>query len=87
MLAAEGSPTDQECKAALERRYDQRVTPDAFRGALGALVEAGVVEVTADGIHDRYALTDAGEARLRSHYEWLGECLSAVDGDGPTSGD
>lgn len=64
-------PTGQECKAALEDHYGERVTPRTFYGALDALVEAGHLRADEDGIHDRYALTEAGERALAAHREWL----------------
>lgn len=64
-------PTGQQAKAALEEHYGERVPPDRFYGATDALVDAGHLEERAEGIHDRYALTAAGERALRAHAEWL----------------
>ncbi len=75
VLADHETPTGQEVKTALEAHYDDRLSPETFYGALEALVDAGHVEKRADGIHDRYALTDAGERALRDHYEWLADCV------------
>jgi DNA-binding PadR family transcriptional regulator len=75
VVAREGSPTAQECKAALESHYDDRIDPSTFYGALGTLTDTGHLVETADGIHDRYALTDAGERALRDHYDWVAETL------------
>jgi DNA-binding PadR family transcriptional regulator len=66
-------PTGQQCKTALEDHYDERIPPERFYGALDALVETGHVRETADGIHDRYALTGAGERAFLAHVEWIGE--------------
>lgn len=74
-LAAEGDITGQQLKTRLERHYDTRIEPRSFYGALSALVDAGFVEKRADGIADRYALTDAGDRRLRDHYDWMTEQL------------
>lgn len=65
----------QALKSRLSTHYDERIDPQSFYGALEALVDGGFVEARTEGIHDVYALTDAGEARLREHYAWLGEQL------------
>lgn len=75
VIHALGTPTGQECKTTLEDHYDDRLDSKAFYGALDALVETGHVRRVPDGIHDRYALSDAGERALLAHYEWLTECL------------
>jgi DNA-binding PadR family transcriptional regulator len=75
VVASAGSPTAQECKAALESHYGDRVDPSTFYGALGTLTDTGHLAETADGIHDRYQLTDAGERALRDHYDWVEETL------------
>jgi DNA-binding PadR family transcriptional regulator len=77
--AGTDTPTAQECKAALESRYDDRVDPKAFYGALDALADAGHVEKTVDGLHDRYGLTEAGERALRDHYAWVEAALAEAD--------
>jgi len=77
VLADLEGPTGQECKATLEDHYGERLAPERFYGALDALVEAGHVDRTEDGIHDRYALTAAGRRRLREHFEWM---AGRVDG-------
>jgi DNA-binding PadR family transcriptional regulator len=69
-------PTGQECKAALESHYDERIEPKRFYGALDALVEAGHLDEETEGIHDRYELTAGGETALCEHWEWLNECLA-----------
>lgn len=63
----------QKLKSALADRYDRRVRPKQFRGALSALVDAGHVERRTEGIEDVYALTEAGEAALEAQYEWMRE--------------
>lgn len=65
----------QALKSRLSAHYDERIEPASFYGALETLVDAGFVEARTEGIHDVYALTDAGEARLREHYAWLTEQL------------
>lgn len=75
VVADADAPTAQECKAALEAQYDERIDPKTFYGALDALTDAGYLEETVDGLHDRYELTGAGERALYDHYEWVQEAL------------
>lgn len=75
LVAARDDPTGQTLKTAIQRRYDQRIRPKTFRGALDELVRLGYLEREVDGVHDRYALTDEGEQALYEHYEWLREQL------------
>lgn len=79
LLAAadDGELRGQALKSRLESHYDDRLEPKAFYGSLSALVDAGFVEKRTEGIHDVYALTDAGERRVREHYEWVRECLES----------
>jgi len=77
LLAAEPR-RGQGLKIALESHYDERIEPRQFYGALDALEDAGHVAVRADGIHDEYALTDAGRRMLEEHVRWL---VDAVDLD------
>lgn len=65
----------QAIKARLAEHDDERIDPATFYASLEALEDAGFVRREAEGIHDAYELTDAGEARLREHYAWLGEQL------------
>lgn len=74
-LAAEEGLTGQKLKTRLERHYDERIEPKSFYGALSALVDSGFVEKGADGLADVYALTDAGERRVRKQYEWMSAML------------
>jgi DNA-binding PadR family transcriptional regulator len=67
----------QRLKTALESHYDERIESKSFYGAMDSLIQRGFVEKRTDGIHDAYALTDAGERALEDHYEWLRE---KVDG-------
>ncbi len=66
----------QALKTRLEDHYEERIDPESFYGALDALERNGFLETRAEGIHDVYALTDAGRARLDEHVEWV---LGAVD--------
>ncbi|PSQ59488.1 MAG: multidrug DMT transporter permease [Halobacteriales archaeon SW_9_67_25] len=65
----------QALKSRLEDHYGERLEPKSFYGALDALEDSGFVDTETEGIHDVYVLTEAGEARLREHYVWLGEQL------------
>ncbi len=85
VVHALGEPTGQRAKARLEDHYDERIAPDRFYGAVDALVDAGHLVERADGIHDRYALTAAGERALQAHRDWLCEAV-AGDEDGAVDG-
>ncbi|WP_134670627.1 helix-turn-helix transcriptional regulator [Halorussus marinus] len=65
----------QRLKTALEAHYDERIESKSFYGAMDSLIDGGFVEKRTDGIHDAYALTEAGERAVEDHYEWLGERL------------
>jgi DNA-binding PadR family transcriptional regulator len=67
----------QALKTRLEDHYDARIDSKSFYGAMDSLVEKGFVEKRTEGIHDAYALTDAGERRVEAHFEWMRE---RVDG-------
>lgn len=69
----------QALKARLAEHYDERIDPASFYGALEALADAGFVQTRTEGIHDVYALTEAGEARLREHHAWLTDQLREAD--------
>ncbi|MEF8783739.1 MAG: PadR family transcriptional regulator [Haloarculaceae archaeon] len=77
-LLADDPLQAQALKSRLESHYDERIEPKSFYGALDALADSGFVETRAEGIHDVYALTDAGERRLHEHYEWLGGQLDGT---------
>jgi DNA-binding PadR family transcriptional regulator len=76
VVASEDEPTAQECKAAVESRYGDRIDPKTFYGALDALTDTGHLTETVDGLHDRYDLTAAGTRALRDHYAWMRESLA-----------
>lgn len=78
VLLAGESLQAQALKSRLESHYDERIDPRSFYGALDALEEAGFVEAQTEGIHDVYALTDAGDRRLREHIQWM---VDHVDGE------
>lgn len=75
ILAGEGECTGQQLKNELSTHYDERIEPESFYGSLSSLVDAGFLEKRQKGIADVYALTDAGERRLREHYAWMTEHL------------
>jgi DNA-binding PadR family transcriptional regulator len=79
LLAAEGELRGQQLKSRLETHYDDRIEPKSFYGSLSALIEAGFVEKRTEGIHDVYALTDAGDRRVREHADWIARCLDPSD--------
>ncbi len=60
----------QELKTRLETHYEQRIEPTQFRRALEQLVDQGHVTQEADGIQERYRLTNAGQAALEAHERW-----------------
>lgn len=71
IVAGAGEMQAQAIKARLADRYGERIDPKSFYGALEALEDAGFLEARTEGLHDVYALTDAGEDRLREHFEWM----------------
>lgn len=74
LAGAEGGELPaQKLKTRLERHYDDRIDPKQFYGALDALERQGFVTSRTEGLSDVYELTDAGESRLRDHYEWTRE--------------
>jgi DNA-binding PadR family transcriptional regulator len=87
VVAGLDAPTGQQAKAALERRYDDRIRPKTFHGALEALVGNGFLTRTQDGLADRYSLTEAGESGLRAHHDWLASNLEALDDGDDTARD
>lgn len=70
-VAGRDDPSAQDVKRAIETHYDGSVRPKTFRGALAELERAGHLESRVDGLHDRYALTTAGERRLREQFAWM----------------
>ncbi len=75
LAAAEDELRGQQLKTRLESHYDDRLEPKSFYGSLSALVDAGFVEKRTEGLHDVYALTEAGERRAREHGAWVRDCL------------
>jgi len=65
----------QKLKTRLERHYDTRIEPKQFYGSLEDLERKGFVTSRTEGLTDVYTLTDAGDRRLRDHYEWLCDTL------------
>lgn len=73
----------QALKSALEARYDRRVKPDRFYGALEALESKGFVRVRVEGLEDVYSLTDAGRAAVETQFEWFRDRIDdGGDGEG-----
>jgi DNA-binding PadR family transcriptional regulator len=68
----------QKLKSALEARYDRRVKPDRFYGALETLESKGFVEKRVEGLEDVYSLTDAGERSVEVQFAWMRD---HVDGE------
>ena len=79
VLLAGESMQAQALKTRLEDHYDERIDPESFYAALETLERGGFVETRAEGIHDVYALTDAGRERLLDHLDWQ---LDHVDREG-----
>lgn len=75
VAAEDGELTGQRLKTRLEQRYDTRIDPKSFYGALEAMEDAGFAEHRTDGIADKYSLTEAGHARLREQFEWMRDSL------------
>jgi DNA-binding PadR family transcriptional regulator len=65
----------QKLKSALESRYERRVKPDRFYGALDSLEKHGYVEKRVEGLSDVYSLTDAGRQTVDAQYEWMGDLV------------
>jgi len=73
VLYGEGELRRKEIKARLQDQYDDRIDTKRFDGMLAKLVDGGHVDRRVEGIHDVYALTDAGEAGVEAHAAWLRE--------------
>lgn len=71
LLYGAGEVRAQTLKTRLADHYDSRLDPRQFYERLDALVDAGHVERRVDGVHDVYALTDAGARALEAHVAWL----------------
>lgn len=77
LLYEAGELRAQTLKNRVETHYDARIDPQSFYATLSALVDSGYLVRRTEGIADVYTLTDAGEAALLDHYDWLSE---RVDG-------
>ncbi|MEE6209061.1 PadR family transcriptional regulator [Salarchaeum sp. III] len=75
-IAGLDDPTVSGVKRALEKRYESRVRPKTYHGAIDGLESQGLVERTADGAHERVALTETGAADLRAQFEWMADTLA-----------
>ncbi len=76
----------QALKSALEARYDRRVKPDRFYGALETLESNGFVEKRVEGLEDVYSLSDAGKNALESQFEWMQTRLEEEQEEVPEDG-
>ena len=81
ILAGEGPLNGQALKSRLESHYDSRVEPKSFYGALDTLVDNGHLELRESGIHDEYALTDAGRRMVDEQFAWMRDHVEADDTD------
>jgi DNA-binding PadR family transcriptional regulator len=63
----------QSLKSDIEARYDRRVKPDRFYGALDSLERNGFVEKHVEGLEDVYSLTDAGAESVETQFAWMKE--------------
>lgn len=70
----------QTLKSAIEARYDRRVKPDRFYGAVDALESNGYLEKRVEGLEDVYSLTDPGRAAVETQYEWMKEHVEGEAG-------
>jgi DNA-binding PadR family transcriptional regulator len=73
LLYGEDGVPAQKLKTSLERRYDDRIEPRQFYGALEALERLGYVDSRTEGLSDVYALTDAGSEAVETYASWLRE--------------
>ncbi len=81
-IALHGEPRRaQTLKSELESRYDRRLKPDRFYGALESLESNGFVRKRVEGLEDVYSLTDAGRAALETQFEWMDEQLAEPSGE------
>ena len=69
----------QTLKSAVESRYDRRVKPDRFYGAVEALESNGFVEKHVEGLEDVYSLSEAGEKTVERQFEWMREQIEGPD--------
>lgn len=63
----------KDLKNRVQDRYGEQFRPERFRRKVQKLVKAGHLERRTDGIHDVYALTEAGEDALEDHVAWVRE--------------
>ncbi|MFC6726128.1 PadR family transcriptional regulator [Halobium palmae] len=73
VVAGLDEPTDRAVKRGIETKYGETVRPKTFHGAMRELVEIGYLDEEADGLQDRYALTELGRDRLAEQFEWMRE--------------
>jgi len=73
LLYGTGGVPAQKLKTRLEDRYDDRIDPKQFYGALEALERLGHVDSRTEGLSDVYELTDAGQSHVEAYADWLDE--------------
>jgi DNA-binding PadR family transcriptional regulator len=71
LLYDAGELRGQQLKSELSKHYGRRIDPTQFYGVLDALVDSRHVEKRKAGLHDLYALTEAGKQALLDQYEWM----------------
>ena len=79
LLYEAGPLRGQSLKTRLEDHYDTYIDSKSFYGALDSLIQQGFVEKRTEGIHETYALTEAGEKRVEDHFEWMREKVASAD--------
>jgi DNA-binding PadR family transcriptional regulator len=71
----------QSLKSALEDRYDRRIKPDRFYGALESLDSKGFVETHVEGLEDVHSLTEPGRRSVETQLEWFREQVETPPAD------
>lgn len=61
----------QQIKSKLEDRYDRRISPEQYYGAISALDDAGMLEIRVEGLNDVARLTDRGEKGVEAQFAWM----------------
>ncbi|WP_299235680.1 PadR family transcriptional regulator [Natronomonas sp.] len=69
----------QTLKSAIEAKYDRRVTPDRFYGAVEALESNGFLEKRVEGLEDVYSLSAAGKGAVETQFEWMKDHVEKAD--------
>lgn len=75
------SANGREIKTAIEEHVGEHIGDPRVYPVLGDLVDAEII--TKDNLnptHDRYQLTEEGEALLLEHHDWFSQCLDERTG-------